>query len=647
MTSSRGADGSDGGTPKPRREFSGIAASPGIGIGPAYLVDRRRIQVPHYAIERDAVRDEIKRFRDALRTTQEQLEAVKARLPHGEHRQILKAQQMMLRDPDLTGDVEARIRDELVNAEWAMMQVAKDVERMLEEAEDEVFRERSSDVAHLANRVLRNLLGRKDETIDPPAGAVVVAYDLSPADTAGLARADVGGIVTEIGGRTSHSAIMARSLEIPAVVGVEDVTATVQSHDLVIVDGIHGRVVVRPSDDEVAHWQEVRRRYDEFEDRIQRDHALPATTLDGVRVVLRANAALDEEVASASFHGAEGIGLYRTEYIFMNRDAPPAEEEHYRRAKDVLCRVAPHPVTFRTFDLGADKVARYVGVTEPGANPALGVRSLRLALREREIFIAQIKGLLRAALHGPLRIMLPFVSGLEELEQAMDVVREAKERLVDDGMAHLPDVPVGIMVEMPAAALAADLLAPHVDFLSIGTNDLIQYTLAIDRENDDVGYLYEPLHPAIVRQLRTVADAGRAAGIPVSLCGEMAADPRYTWVLVGLGIRELSMHPSAIPVVKNIVRQSVAADMEALAAQVTTARSGLEAERMVRAVMAERFPEHLEHGGADAVAPPVAAGSVADRDGDPHRAPGGGRALADPAPGRAGGASGRGPSGGV
>lgn len=609
-------EGRDVAEVRPRHRLEGIAASPGIGIGPAYIVDRGRIQVPRYSIERGDVREEIGRFREALRATQEQLEAIKSRLPHGEHRQILKAQQMMLRDPDLTGDVEARIREDLINAEWAMMTVARDVERMLSEAADEVFRERSSDVAHLSNRVLLNLLGKTDDEIDPPAGSVVVAFDLSPADTAALARADVTGLVTEVGGRTSHSAIMARSLEIPAVVGVEDVTEYVRTNDMVVVDGTHGHVVIRPTRDEIEHWQEVRRRYDAFEDEVQRDHALPATTLDGVHVVLRANAALDEEIASASFHGADGIGLYRTEYVFMGRDAPPTEEEHYRRAKAILRRMAPHPVTFRTFDLGADKVAAYVRGRGAGENPALGVRSLRLALRERHLFVAQLKGLLRAALHGPLRIMLPFVSGLEELEAALEVLDEAKSELAREGMAHATDVPVGIMVEVPAAALAADRLAPEVDFFSIGTNDLIQYTLAIDRENDDVGYLYEPLHPAILRQLRMVAEAGARANVPVSLCGEMAADPRYTWVIVGLGIHELSMHPSAIPVVKNIVRQSTLAEMEALAAEALAARSGAEAERRVLEVMQARFPEHLEHGGVDGLPRPGGPVPVRARSGD-------------------------------
>jgi len=281
----------------------------------------------------------------------------------------------------------------------------------------------------------------------------------------------------------------------------------------------------------------------------------------------------------------------------MDRDVPPSEEEHYRVAKAVLHKVAPYPVVFRTFDLGSDKPTKLLDFRERERNPAMGLRSLRLALREREMFLAQLRGLLRAAVHGPLRIMLPLVSGLTELRAAHEAVDEARSQLEDAGMAYAQDVPVGTMIEMPSAAIIADRMAAHVDFMSIGTNDLIQYTLAIDRDNDDVSYLYRPLHPAVLRLVHGVAEAGRQQGISVSLCGEMAADPRYTWVLVGLGVCELSMHPSAIPVIKNIIRSSEIQEMQALAQGVLAAPDVDEAERMVLAVMRERFPEHLEHGG--------------------------------------------------
>jgi len=580
-----------------RRALGGTAASPGIGIGRAYVIDPRRFHVPRREIVADEVETEVERFVEGLSRTHDHLEAIKNRLPHGEHRQILEAQQMMLRDPDLTTRVEELIRGEQISAEWAVDRVATEIRETLERADDGYFRERGSDIAFLAERVLLQISGEDGGEILPPPGSVVIAHDLSPADTAELARAQVVGIVTGGGGQTSHTAIMARSLEIPALVGVENILAYVQSDDMVVVDAIEGVVVIRPEAAELEQWQNVRARYDVFEDRVQREHGLPGIARDGTHIVLRANVALDAEVASAKFHGAEGVGLYRTEYAYMDRDTAPTEDEHYRQAKHVLHRFAPHPVVFRTFDLGSDKPTRLIRYDAREHNPAMGLRALRLALREREMFITQVRGLLRAAVHGPLRIMLPLVSGVSELRAGLEVIAEAKAQLADEGIAHASDVPLGIMVEMPSAAMVADALAKYVDFMSIGTNDLIQYTLAIDRTNDDVGYLYRPLHPAILRLIHRVSAAGKAAGVSVSLCGEMAADPRYTWVLVGLGVRELSMHPSAIPVIKNIIRGSTLSDMESLAREVLDADDADDAERRVLEIMESRFPEHLLHGG--------------------------------------------------
>ncbi len=595
------SDGRDDGTAnrasEGRVELRGTAASPGIGIGCAYVLDRRRIHLPRREVAASDIPAEVARFHAAIDTTNAQLEAIKNRLPHGEHRQILAAQQLMLRDPDLGNSVEEAITRESISAEWAVSAVAEEIRDTLERADDVYFRERGSDITFLAERVLINLGGEAELELQPPPGSVVIAHDLSPADTAELARAQVVGIVTEVGGQTSHSAIMARSLEIPAVVGVEGLLQQIQSDDTLVVDGIEGVVVVRPAADELDRWQVANNRYEIFEDRVQREHGLPAIARDGTNVVLRANVAIDSEISSALFHGAEGIGLYRTEFAYMDRERPPTEDEHYRVAKGVLHRVAPYPAVFRTFDLGSDKPTRLFQYEEVERNPAMGLRSLRLALREREMLLCQLRGLLRAAVHGPLRIMLPLVSGVEELRAALAAIAEAKSQLAVAGMAHSTDVPIGIMVEMPSAAVMADALAKHVDFMSIGTNDLIQYTLAIDRTNDAVGYLYRPLHPALVRLIHRVSAAGKAAGIPVSVCGEMAADPRYTWVLCGLGIRELSMHPSAIPVIKNIIRGSTLSEMEALARQVLEVEEVHESEELVLEVMRSRFSEHLQHGG--------------------------------------------------
>lgn len=578
-------------------ERGGIAVSPGVAIGPAYVVDRSLRSVPHTHLEAGETGAEVRRFRVAVDAAQAELEAIKLRLPHGEHRSILKAQQMMLRDPHMLAHVEQLVTLDKIGAEWAMVRVSDEIRQTLAEADSEYFRERQSDIAFLAQRVIGKLLGEDHGEIDPPPGSVVVAHDLPPADTAHLARAEVVGLVTEIGGLTSHSAIIARSMEIPAVVGVDNLVDEVENGDLIIVDAISGVVIVRPDEEALARWQAIHDRYEEFEDEVRKEHGLPATLSDGTHIALRANVGYEDDLGSSRFHGAEGIGLYRTETLFMSREIPPTEEEHYRHAKRVLQRMAPYPVIFRTFDLGSDKPTKLLRFDEREPNPAMGLRSLRLALREREMFLAQLRGLLRAAVHGPLRLMLPLISGLSELKLGLEAVQEARDQLESSRMAYAQDVPVGIMIEMPSAAVVADVLAKHVDFMSIGTNDLIQYTLAIDRNNDDVAYLYRPMHPAILRLIRQVTEAGQAAGTPVSLCGEVAADPRFTWVLVGLGVRELSMHPPAIPVIKNILRASDLREMEALTQEVLGMGDVDSVERLVVKTMGARFPEHLQHGG--------------------------------------------------
>lgn len=579
----------------------GTGVSPGLGHGPAYVVDRRKVHVPHTSIDKDTVDEETQRFRDALRGTQDQLETIKGRLTHGEHRQILKAQQMMVRDPDLSRRTEQFIREDLIGAEWAVSRAVDEICETLAKAGDVIFRERQYDVAFIGERLITTLGGEEADTLHPPPGAVVVAHDLSPADTAQLAGHDVAGIVTQEGGQTSHTAIIARALQIPAVVGVDDLLVDIETGDPVIVDGVHGLIHVRPTRAQVDALEVEVERYEAFEQKVHKEHALPAQTHDGENIHLRANLALDEEIDVARRFGAEGVGLYRTEFMFMDRDRAPSEEEHYRTAKALLRKWAPYPVRVRTFDLGSDKQSAALGGAEPEANPAMGLRSMRLALSRRELLLDQLRGLLRAALHGPLQIMLPLVSGLEELALCRDAFNEARSQLREQGLPHADEVSVGVMIEVPSAAVIADLMAREVDFMSIGTNDLIQYTLAIDRDNDDVNYLYEPLHPAILRLIKTVCDAGAEHDVPVSLCGEMAADPRYTWVLVGLGLRELSMQASAIPVIKNIIRASSLDEMEALTEAVLSCRTAAEARRLVMREVGERFPEHLEHAAGISV----------------------------------------------
>lgn len=538
-----------------RREMDGAAASPGVGIGPAYVVDRRRVHVLHTHIERDRVESEIERLHEALRACRQQIEVVKSKLPHGEHRQILKAQQMILRDPDLIQRTETLIREELANAEWALTTVTDQILEVLGHADDNYIRERGSDLTYLIENVLQALLGEHGDEIDPPAGSVVVAQDLSPADTARMHRCQVAGLVTGVGGKTSHSAIMARSLQIPAVVGVDDVLAAVDAGDLIVVDAVRGRIIVRPTPEEVAHFHAERERHLAFEQKIRKEHAFPAVSLDGLHVRVRANIAISEELDLALRHGAEGVGLYRSEYMFMNRDTLPSEEEHYRMAKHVLRRCAPYTVVFRTFDLGADKPTKLLEL-EDERNPAMGMRSLRLALRERDMFLAQLRGFLRAGVHGPLAIMLPLVGGVDELGAGLDAMEEARDQLATAGVAHADDIDIGVMIETPAAALTAEHFARRVDFLSIGTNDLIQYTLAIDRAYEAVAHLYDPWHPAVLGLIATTIQQARTAGKHVSVCGEMAGDPAFTETLLGMGLRSFSMHPAQIAAIKQRILRS-------------------------------------------------------------------------------------------
>jgi phosphotransferase system enzyme I (PtsI) len=426
----------------------------------------------------------------------------------------------------------------------------------------------------------------------PPEGAIIVARDLSPADTALLLHErKVAAFVTDLGTQTSHTAIVARALGVPAVVGVARASLTANRGDWIAVDGGRGTVLLNPSPEERQGYETARQRYLAHERELLATRDLPATTLDGVTVRLVGNIEFAEEVESLLAHGGEGVGLYRTEFLYMGRSDLPDEEEHYQNYRRILESLAPRPVTIRTFDLGADKLP--AGMKSHAENPALGLRALRYCLRQPDLFRTQLRGLLRAAPHGNLKIMFPMVSGVAELREARRFLDDVAGELRSEGTA-VTVPPVGIMVELPSAALIADRLSRECAFLSIGTNDLIQYTLAIDRQNKDVAYLYRPLHLAVLRTLQMICEAGRRAGIPVSMCGEMAGEPFYALVLLGLGLSELSMNGPSVPLVKRVVRAARAADGQELLRRLLELTAAADIERAVRDEMAARFPGLLE-----------------------------------------------------
>jgi len=574
--------------------IQGIGASPGIIVGKAYLVERFKVRLPQKQIASVRVEEEVKRFLSAIQESQNQLTEIKEKILDPEvrkHSFILDVHSMILNDEMLLKDTVDTIRKKKVNAEWALDLTLEKLDTAFKAIEDEYLRERSSDLHYVASRIFRNLLGKKHDDIAKIKGKViVVAHDLSPADTLQMNLEHVAGFITDIGGKVSHTAILSRSLGIPAVVGLEVATSLINGGDLLIIDGETGEVVINPTEEVSKPFLERKRRTRLIEREVLKYASLPAETRDGVRVRLQANIEMVEEISSSKMHGAEGIGLYRTEILYLNRKDLPTEEEHFRTYRRLVEEIYPATATIRTLDIGGDKfLPDYSKNNE--LNPALGLRAIRFSLKETEIFKTQLRGILRASAHGKLRILLPMISGIEEIRQAKTIIEEVKKGLARAKIPFDEKMEIGAMIEIPSASDIADILAREVDFFSIGTNDLIQYALAVDRINEHVSYLYEPLHPAVLRIIRWVVQSGHQAGIPVAICGEMAAEPAYAIVLLGLGLDELSMNPVSIPKVKKVLRMSRFEESRSLVEQLFQFATASEIECFVQKWIAERFPE--------------------------------------------------------
>ncbi|OGQ78827.1 MAG: phosphoenolpyruvate--protein phosphotransferase [Deltaproteobacteria bacterium RIFOXYA12_FULL_58_15] len=568
------------------RIFRGIGASPGVALGRVFILDRRSVRVRRYHVRPDQIDYEIDRLQTAINKSVEQLESIRGNFVGDghDHQSILEAHGMMLRDHALFAEATDLIRNDLLNAEWAIRRVISRLRALFDKVSDSYFKERRGDIDFVGDRILRNLVGQVADIADIDMlddGTVVVAHDLSPVDAALLSRQRVTAFVTEIGGKTSHTSIVARSLEVPAVVGVKGILDSAGSGDGIVVDGLDGTVMLRPSRAQLDRGRIRSDLYHQASLEMLEAKALPARTLDGYDVTVAGNIELPTEITNVLNRGGEAIGLYRTEFLFLGRSIPPGEEDHYRTYCHLFDEVGGRQVTVRTLDLGGEKIfGPMVAELEP--NPALGLRAIRYCLRNPEVFEAQISGLLRAAVHGNLRIMLPMISCITEFRQALAFIDEVKEKLQRDGREFDHDVPVGIMIEVPSAVMTADILAREAAFFSIGTNDLLQYLLAIDRTNERVNYLYNPLQPAVLRTLRMITEAAANAKIPVSVCGEMAGQVTHVPIFLALGIQQLSMNAGSIPRLKRMVRELRRDECQALLLDALQCETFTEVGDMVR-----------------------------------------------------------------
>lgn len=578
------------------RTYKGMAVSPGIAIGRALIVEKKA-KVFRVPVKPGEIEAEVARFREALVKTKEELSELKdkvARSMGDEYASIFEAHALIAGDPTFADTVIQKIEDEGINAEWAVTEVEEELEARFQGFDDEYLRERGEDVKDVGQSVLKHLMGTAHHDLSEiDHDVILLADEVTPADAVRFNRKPIVGFATETGGRTSHTSIIAKSLFIPAVIGVPRLTEIIDNEELVVVDGYEGLLIVNPTQALVAEYQSRVSRHEEYESRLLENRSLAAVTRDGRQVSLQANIELVEELDDAVKFGAEGIGLYRSEFLFISK-APnlPSEEEHFEVYRQLAERISPAWTVIRTFDLGGKKLARDVIGTHED-NPVLGLRALRLCMKHRDMFTTQLRALLRASAYGKIKIMFPLVSGIQELRQVKTLIKEIKADFDRDGIEYNKDLEIGIMIEVPAAAMIADLLATESDFFAIGTNDLIQYSLAIDRSNENVSYLYEPLHPALLRLIKFTIDAGKAAGIPVSMCGEMAGDPLYAIMLLGLGLEVFSMNPSSIPIIKNVIRSLKYKDCKRIAEAALKKKTAQEIEEFVIESVAMRIPEGL------------------------------------------------------
>lgn len=581
----------------PMIKLKGVIASPGVVMGKVFLLDVTKLKVVRQKISPEEVKLQIENFKEAVLRTEKEIMKIKEKVHHEmgeEYANIFEAHLLVLNDPLLIFEVSERIKKEYINVEYALWEVLEMITGNITALEDEYMRERVVDIYDIGRRILENLTGTANISLQElKEDVIVVAHNLTPSDTSHMYKGKIIGFATDIGGQTSHTAIMARALEIPAVVGLRDITFRVKSGDTLIIDGSQGIVIINPDANTIEEYERRKRLFDEFKAGLAWLKDLPGQTNDGYRVDIAANIELPQEVDVVKNEGAEGIGLYRTEFLYLDRTDLPTEEEQLEAYRQVISQMLPYPVTIRTLDVGGDKFLSYLGIPTE-VNPFLGLRAIRLCLRNKEMFKTQLRALFRASSFGKLRIIFPMISELDELRQIKRVIAEVKQELRIEKVCFDPNIEMGIMIETPSAAITSDIFADEVDFFSLGTNDLIQYTIAIDRINEQLAHLYNPLHPAILRLIKYTIESAHKRGKWIGMCGEMAGDPLFTIILVGMGLDELSMSSASIPKVKEVIRGINIREAKELVEKILTLQSADEIEEVLKKTMYERFTHILE-----------------------------------------------------
>ena len=553
--------------------IQGGRVSRGIAIGRVHRIKDDQIDAPEYIIKSKQIDAEISRLNEAIKNAHGELRAIRDNIPSSTSKNIaefINTHLLMLEDNALTEEPKTIIREKLCNAEWALKLQRDALVNVFDEMADTYLRTRKDDVDHVVNRILRVLLKQTPIIEKYPEkqlkNKLIVADDLTPADTVLMQHYGIAGFATEFGGSTSHTAILARNLRIPAVVGLHGAKKLIKNDDYAILDGDSGIILINPDETILNDYKKKKKEVKKYYVSLEKLKDSPAKSMDGIDITLMANIELPGDFERVRDVGADGVGLYRTEFLYMNRNNPPDEEEHYETYINVINALRGLPLTIRTVDLGADKEVDGMGrrSSHMRSNPALGLRAVRLCLKEPDFFRPQLRAILRASAFGPIRIMIPMLTNLDEMQQVLFMINELKSELDNESIDYDSQIKIGGMIEVPASAICADIFASKLDFLSIGTNDLIQYTMAIDRVNDEVNYLYDPLNPAVLRLIRMTINAGHKANIPVSMCGEMAGEKEHTKLLLGLGLREFSIHPATILEVKEIINKTNINDLERL-----------------------------------------------------------------------------------